>query len=95
MQILGRQKILKAYKKHAEWSASLRTWTRIAEEAEWRNFVDVRNSWRNSDVAGPYVIFDIANNRARLITVVDYGDQQVIVNDILTHAEYDRKDFTK
>lgn len=95
MQIIGKEKIVKAYKKHAEWSASLRAWTRITEEAEWKSFVDVRNSWRNSDQVGYYVVFDVANNRARLISIIDYEDQQVIVDCILTHAEYDRKDFTK
>ena len=95
MQIIGRQRVAGAYKKHAEWRASLRAWTRIAEEGAWETFADVRNSWRNSDQVGPYVVFDIANNRARLISVIDYEDQQVIVDSVLTHAEYDRRDLTR
>jgi len=36
------------------------------------------------------VIFDILNNRFRLITIVNYPKHGVLVRWIGTHAEYDR-----
>lgn len=75
MQIIGRKKFDDACKKHSEWRASLKSWTRITDGAEWQHIADVRLTFNTADPAGPYVVFDIANNRARLIAIVDYQEK--------------------
>jgi mRNA interferase HigB len=91
MRIVSRKAIRDASVKHPEWQASLNAWYKIASHATWRNFAEVRASWRNSDVVGKFVVFDIANNRCRLIAIVKYRWQMVYVRQILSHAEYDSK----
>lgn len=93
MQIIGREAIDEASKAHADWKASLQIWVRVVSESQWRHFADVRQTFRNADLVGPYVVFNIAHNRARLIAVINYREQRVTVAEILTHAEYDREDF--
>src|ERR1700689_2129481 len=95
MRIVSRKAIREASTGHAEWSASLNAWYKITKCADWKNFADVRNSWKNSDVVGRFVVFDISHNRCRLIATVKYRWRMVYVLRILTHAEYDEKEWQK
>jgi mRNA interferase HigB len=95
MRVVSRKAIRDAVARHGEWGASLNAWYKIAKNADWKNFAEVRNSWRNSDVVGRFVVFDISNNRCRLIAVIKYKWNMVYIRRILTHAEYDQKDWRK
>ena len=54
---------------------------------------EVRNCWRNSDVVGRFVVFDISHNRCRLIATIKYRWRMVYIRRILSHAEYDEKEW--
>jgi mRNA interferase HigB len=95
MRIVSRKALREAAAKHGEWSASLNAWYKIAKNADWKNFAEVRNSWRNSDVAGRFVVFDISPNRCRLIATIKYGWRMVYIRRILSHADYDQKEWQK
>lgn len=88
MRIITRKRIKAAIDEHSEWRASLESWLKIAIEADWKNFPEVKQSWRNVDLVGICVVFDIANNRARLITHVDYKYHLIFVRFVLGHKEY-------
>jgi mRNA interferase HigB len=87
--------IREASAKHTEWSASLNAWFKITKGADWNNFTDVRSSWKNSDSVGRFVVFDISHNRCRLIATIQYEWQMVYIRRILSHAEYDGKEWRK
>ena len=93
MRIVSRKAIREATAKHSEWGASLDGWFKIARGANWESFAEVRNSWRNSDVVGRFVVFDISHNRCRLIATINYKWKMVYIRQILSHAEYDEKDW--
>lgn len=90
VRTLNRQKIDEAGKTNSAWAASLRSWFRIARSAEWQNFLYVRKTIRTADRVGSCLVFNIAQNRARLIAHVNFRTQTVIVLYVLSHAEYDR-----
>ena len=48
---------------------------------------------KNSDVVGRFVVFDISHNRCRLIATIKYKWRMVYIRRILSHAEYDQKDW--
>ena len=95
MRIVSRKAITEAAARHSEWSASLNAWYKINKNADWKNFTDVRNSWNNSDVVGRFVVFDIGHNRCRLIATIKYKWRMVYIRRILSHAEYDEKEWQK
>jgi mRNA interferase HigB len=95
MRILSRKAIREAAAEHSEWSASLNAWYKIASDADWKTFADVRNTWKRSDVVGRFVVFDISHNRCRLIVTINYKWRMVYVRHILSHAEYDGKEWQK
>lgn len=95
MRVVSRKAIREATARHGEWAASLNAWYKIVSGADWNNFAEVRNSWRNSDVVGPFVVFDIGHNRCRLIATIKYKWRMVYIRRILSHAKYDEKEWQK
>ena len=93
MRIVSRKALRDATARHSEWGASLNAWYKITENANWDNFAEVRASWRNSDVVGPFVIFDISHNKCRLIATIKYKWKMVYIRHILSHADYNQKDW--
>lgn len=63
--------------------------------AEWVHFPDVKRSFPAADYvsATGTVIFDVGGNKYRLIARVDFDEQLLYIQEVLTHEEYDRKDF--
>jgi mRNA interferase HigB len=88
VRIISRKRIREACAKHSEWEASLAAWYRITKGAVWRNFPNVRQSWRNVDSVGTCVVFDISHNKCRLISYINYKTQKVFILHILTHTDY-------
>ncbi len=95
MRIVSRKAIREATAKHSEWGASLNAWYKITKNADWKNFADLRNSWKNSDAVGRFVVFGISHNRCRLIETIKYKWRMVYIRRILSHAEYDEKEWQK
>jgi mRNA interferase HigB len=93
MRIVSRKVIREAISKHSEWGASLSAWYKPTKHADWKTFADVRNSWRNSDVVGRFVVFDISHNRCRLIATIKYKWRMVYIRHILSHADYDEREW--
>lgn len=71
----------------------LRAWYDLTDAAEWHNFAELRGTFGSADVVGDCVVFDVGNNRIRLIGRVRYANDKgrgiVCVLAVLTHAEYD------
>ena len=93
MRIVSRKAIREAAGEHSDWAASLNAWYKIARNADWKNFSEVRSSWRNSDVVGRFVVFDISHNRCRLIATIKFRWRMIYIRHILSHTEYDRRDW--
>lgn len=71
----------------------LSAWYRLVLAAAWRNFAGLRSTFASADAVGDCVVFDVGNNRVRLIGRVRYATDErpgrVYVLAVLTHAEYD------
>jgi mRNA interferase HigB len=46
-------------------------------------------------MVGDVLVFDILHNQLRLITATFFRSQRVYVKALLTHKEYDRKEWMK
>lgn len=67
-------------------------WAEIVRDAEWRNIIEVRQSFPTADSAEVEsgAIVNLQKNSYRLITGIDY-QRQVVAALLLTHAEYSRQ----
>lgn len=81
-------------RKHNRSRKPLGTWRRLIEESNFPAPVDLQYTFgENIDVVkkrkGDYYVFDIGGNKYRLITQITFQWQSVLIDIMLTHAEYD------
>lgn len=95
MRVLGTEVLDKAKKTHRDLTSSVATWLTIAREARWKNLNEVRLTWRNTDCVKGKTIFNIKGNRYRLIAIVNYASQTLIVRMLITHGEYSQGEWNK
>jgi|SRR5882672_1948709 len=90
MRIISYRKLREFFKEHPDSKTSLEAWYVAVENADWKNFADVRKTINNADVYRKCTVFDIGGNKYRLIAWVNYKTHAVYVRHILTHSDYDK-----
>ena len=67
----------------------------IARTALWPYFPAVKETFPTTDytLATGTLIFNIGGNKYRLIARVDYEEQLLAIQTVLTHQEYDREEL--
>ena len=68
----------------------LTTWYRSAKKAQWDNFGSLRQTFGSADQVGNCVVFDVGNNRFRLIGRINYTKGIIYVLKVMDHVEYDK-----
>lgn len=68
-------------------------WLDIAETADWRDIIAARKMLPTADaIKGTNLTcFNIGGHSFRLLTVVSYERQEILIRELLTHAQYDKK----
>jgi mRNA interferase HigB len=94
MKVLGRDKLVEFYTKHANVKSALEAWLSEAESVEWSTSQDIKNRYRSADfLADNRVIFNIKGNHYRLVVKVKYQNGIAVVEWVGTHSQYDKKCF--
>lgn len=70
----------------------LKAWHAIAKEASWKHFSDLKEQFRSASAVGDRVVFNIAGNKYRVVTYINYGFYTIYVRFVGTHEEYDEID---
>lgn len=68
--------------------AALDNWYAVAGRCKWKSFAEVRQVFGSADWVSPYVVFNIAGNKFRLIAEINFRSQTLFIRHILTHHEY-------
>ena len=68
----------------------LSVWRKLTENADWTNVGALRQTFQSADLVGNGVVFDVGNNRYRLIGRVNYARGIVYVLKVMDHAEYEK-----
>lgn len=71
----------------------LKAWHAIASKASWGHFPDVRAQFGSASAVGERIVFNIAGNKYRLVTYINFAFYTVYIRFIGTHAEYDALDI--
>ena len=89
MNVISYKKIRDFVLKHPDSDAALNAWYTTAKKAKWQNPAEVQQRYLHADSVGRYTVFNISNNKYRLIARIVYRSQTIFVIDIFTHQEYD------
>jgi mRNA interferase HigB len=65
-------------------------WYQLASDNEWANFGQLRQTFGSVDVVGHCTVFNVGNNRYRLIGRVNYRTGIIYTLKVRDHAEYDK-----
>jgi mRNA interferase HigB len=57
--------------------------------------VAARGLLKLTAMVGQVLIFNIAHNRYRLVTTVFFATREIYIKAVLTHKEYERKEWEK
>ena len=90
MRIIAKSRLMALAAAHGDCVHQMADWYNITSKALWHNLSDVRQTFRHADLVGDKTVFNIKGNSYRLITVIRYDLGIIYINDLLTHAEYDK-----
>lgn len=102
MNVISRRKLREFYQAKPERhrsAAAFEDWFKLARQARWHTFQDVKALFGQTDVATDTkskrtaTIFDIGGNKYRVVTLIDYTRQTVLITHVLDHKEYDRNNW--
>lgn len=92
MRIIGREIIDKFKKRQARSRASLDDYIDKTKNASWNTFSDIRKTFNSVDSLGDDIYcFNIGGNNYRLEAKVKIKCGVVRIIEVLTHAEYSKK----
>jgi len=99
VHIVTLKHLRQAIERYPDAANEIKAWTAIVEAVRWHNFDDVRGMFQDADFVDGYMIFNIRQNRYRLITVIHYAKTtkerqtqgHVYIRSFLTHKEYDNR----
>ena len=91
MRIISKTFIRDYYTKNPQAKFALLGWVEKTEAAQWQNFADIRKTFNSVDSVGNQrYVFNIKGNDYRMVVVIKFTPQNVLIRFIGTHAEYDK-----
>jgi mRNA interferase HigB len=95
MHIISQKRLAEFWLKHPDAETSLRYWYKLTRDAQWRNFVELKQLFPSADQVGRLTLFNVGGNKYRLIARVQYRFRKVYICTIMTHSEYDKENWKK
>ncbi len=75
--------------------ACLTAWYRSAKEASASNWGELKEAFPGADRVGNCTVFDVCNNRYRLIARVCFPSYRIFVLKVMDHKEYDKQSWVE
>jgi mRNA interferase HigB len=93
--VLGGRILERFAKQHADARKPLSRFLGMARAVTWKHFPEVKQTFPATDYAAATgtLIFDISGNKYRLIALVNFEKQTLLIDRSLTHGEYNREDL--
>ena len=93
MNIVSHKRLADCYHIHPDAELGLQLWYKIANEAKWKCFADIKKDFNSVDSIGNQrYVFNIKGNNYRLVVVIQFVHQYIYIRFAGTHAQYDKID---
>ena len=94
MRVIGLPNLVSFWRSHPKARKPLEKWVQVVKEAKWNNWSQLKSTFRTADLvpvgAKKFVVFNVGGNKYRLVTIVNFQGQVVIIEVALTHKQYDK-----
>ena len=88
MHVISRKRLREFADEHPDSERSLDAWYRVAKRARWSKLLDVQQVHPATEAVGRFTVFNIRGNHYRLITLIYYPGQTILIRTVLTHRDY-------
>ncbi len=89
MRLVGRERLEEFAHEHADARSQIDAWLSEVLEANWQGPADVKKRYASASFLGENrVVFNLKGNKYRLLAVVAFKQQVVVVSKVGTHADY-------
>jgi mRNA interferase HigB len=102
VNVISRRKLKAFYQEKAErrrHADAFEGWFKLSRRARWQSFQDAKVLFGQTDTVSDTkskrtaTVFDIGGNKYRVITLIDYVRQTVLITHVLDHKEYDKQSW--
>ena len=91
MRVIAKRTLREFWSIHKDSEQQLKTLYREASIATWESPSDIKAAYRKASILkNGRVVFNICNNKYRLIVKINYSRQWILIRFIGTHATYDK-----
>jgi mRNA interferase HigB len=91
VRIIGRRKLDEFARRYANARKPLAHWEKAVRAASWKNLAELKGTFGSADLVDCKTVFNVGGNKFRLIGMVDFEAQTVLVANVMTHAEYSKQ----
>ncbi|OGL49825.1 MAG: hypothetical protein A2161_19220 [Candidatus Schekmanbacteria bacterium RBG_13_48_7] len=95
MHIITRKRLNEFSEKHPDTKSSLEHWYKSMKNTNFESFAEIKRMFSTVDQVGGLTVFNIAGNKARLVTAIHYNRHKVYIRAVLTHHEYDKSKWAQ
>ena len=82
------------WQSHHQARKPFEKWIQVVKHAKWNNWSQLKSTFGTADLvpAGnkKFVVFNVGGNKYRIVTIVNFIGEIVIVDAALTHKQYDK-----
>ncbi len=91
MKLLGKKLLISFKKEHADIRSQIESWTAEVMDAKWSTPQKLKERYPKASIlSDQQVVFDFCRNKYRLLTLINYKNEIVLIKKIGTHKEYDK-----
>jgi mRNA interferase HigB len=93
MHIISKKALKDFWEKHPDSEEPLKAWFKIVNATRYVGYNDLKVTFGTIDKVGDKIVFNIGGNKYRLITVIHFNYGRVYERYVMTHREYDKKEW--
>jgi mRNA interferase HigB len=91
MIVINRQILNELVKKHADVKNPVDRWLTTVNQVVWSSFNDVKQTFSSADYVGnKRFVFNLKGNNYRIIAIINFTLEYIIINWAGTHNEYNK-----
>ena len=87
--VITRQRLQGFWKRHPDSETALKAWYKLMKKGSYKNLNELKKVFTVDYVSPKYYVFDICGNKYRLIVLINFVGKRVLIDEVMTHAEYD------